>query len=75
MGGTAVKLRLIFDATAQRRGMYLFDRFDAVCGQRASANDVAEMYRVLDSFLPFMEEAHWTDSVIICSTNHPSLLD
>ncbi len=75
MGETAAKLRLIFDETAKRRGIYLFDEFDAVGGQRTATNDVAEMRRVLNSFLQFMEENNSTDSVIICSTNHPSLLD
>jgi SpoVK/Ycf46/Vps4 family AAA+-type ATPase len=75
MGETAAKLRLIFDETARRRGVYLFDEFDAVGGQRTAINDVAEMRRVLNSFLQFMEEGNSTDSVIICSTNHPSLLD
>lgn len=75
MGETAAKLRLIFDETAKRRGVYLFDEFDAVGGHRTATNDVAEMRRVLNSFLQFMEESNSTDSVIICSTNHPSLLD
>jgi SpoVK/Ycf46/Vps4 family AAA+-type ATPase len=75
MGETAAKLRLIFDETAKRRGVYLFDEFDAVGGQRTATNDVAEMRRVLNSFLQFMEESNSTDSVVICSTNHPSLLD
>jgi SpoVK/Ycf46/Vps4 family AAA+-type ATPase len=75
MGETAAKLRLIFDETAKHRAVYLFDEFDAVGGQRTATNDVAEMRRVLNSFLQFMEEGNSTDSVIICSTNHPSLLD
>lgn len=75
MGETAVKLRLIFDETAKRRAVYLFDEFDAVGGHRTATNDVAEMRRVLNSFLQFMEESNATDSVIICSTNHPKLLD
>ena len=75
MGETAAKLRLIFDETAKRRGVYLFDEFDAVGGHRTATNDVAEMRRVLNSFLQFMEEPNSTDSVIICSTNHPKLLD
>ncbi len=33
------------------------------------------MRRVLNSFLQFMEEEAPTDSVIICATNHPGLLD
>lgn len=75
MGETAAKLRLIFDETAKRRAVYLFDEFDAVGGHRAATNDVGEMRRVLNSFLQFMEEGNSTDSLIICSTNHPRLLD
>ena len=75
MGQTAAKLRLVFDEIAKHRGVYLFDEFDAVGGNRAATNDVAEMRRVLNSFLQFMEEKNSTDSLIICSTNHPSLLD
>ncbi|RYG85631.1 MAG: ATP-binding protein [Alphaproteobacteria bacterium] len=75
MGDTASKLRLIFDETNKRRGVYLFDEFDAVGGHRTATNDVAEMRRVLNSFLQFMEEGNSTDSIILCSTNHPSLLD
>lgn len=75
MGETAGKLRLVFDETRKHRGVYLFDEFDAVGGNRTADNDVAEMRRVLNSFLQFMEEGNSTDSVIICSTNHPSLLD
>lgn len=75
MGETAAKLRLVFDETARHRGVYLFDEFDAVGGQRTATNDVAEMRRVLNSFLQFMEEGNSTDSLIVCSTNHPSLLD
>src|ERR1700681_2567839 len=75
MGETAAKLRLIFDETTKRRGVYLFDEFDAVGGQRTATNAGAEMRRVLNSFLQFMEEGNSTDSVVICSTNHPSLLD
>jgi|TARA_R110002110_G_scaffold37055_4_gene122790 SpoVK/Ycf46/Vps4 family AAA+-type ATPase len=75
MGQTAAKLRLVFDETAKHRGVYLFDEFDAVGGRRVATNDVAEMRRVLNSFLQFMEEENTTDSLIVCSTNHPSLLD
>jgi len=75
MGDTASKLRLVFDETAKRRAVYLFDEFDAVGGHRTATNDVAEMRRVLNSFLQFMEESTSTDSIIICSTNHASLLD
>ena len=75
MGETAAKLRLAFDETAKRRGVYLFDEFDAVGGHRSASNDVAEMRRVLNSFLQFMEEPNATDSLIVGATNHPDLLD
>jgi SpoVK/Ycf46/Vps4 family AAA+-type ATPase len=75
MGETAAKLRLIFDESGRRRGVYLFDEFDAVGGRRTATNDVAEMRRVLNSFLQFMEEPNATDSVVVCATNHPELLD
>ena len=75
MGETAAKLGLVFDETARHRGVYLFDEFDAVGGNRSATIDVAEMRRVLSSFLQFMEEPNSTDSVIIGATNYPELLD
>lgn len=75
MGETSAKLRLVFDETIRRRGVYLFDEFDAVGGKRVATNDVGEMRRVLNSFLQFMEEPASTDSVILAATNHPELLD
>lgn len=75
LGETAAKLRLVFDESAKRRGVYLFDEFDAVGGHRGATNDVAEMRRVLNSFLQFMEEPNATDSVVAGATNYPDLLD
>ncbi|MEQ8403600.1 MAG: ATP-binding protein [Oceanicaulis sp.] len=75
MGETAAKLRLIFDEIEKRRGVFLFDEFDAVGGKRNATNDVAEMRRVLNSFLQYMEEDSATDSLIVGATNYPELLD
>jgi SpoVK/Ycf46/Vps4 family AAA+-type ATPase len=75
MGETAAKLRLVFDEVNKRRGVYLFDEFDAVGSRRDATNDVAEMRRVLNSFLQFMEETNSTDSLVIAATNYPELLD
>ncbi len=74
MGETAAKLRLVFDAIRETRGVYLFDEFDAIGGQRGLTNDVGEIRRVLNSFLHFLEEADST-SLIVAATNHPDLLD
>jgi SpoVK/Ycf46/Vps4 family AAA+-type ATPase len=74
MGETAAKLRLVFDAIRDTRGVYLFDEFDAIGSQRTLMNDVGEIRRVLNSFLHFVEEAEPT-SLIVAATNHPDLLD
>lgn len=74
LGETAAKLRLIFDAIEQTRGAYLFDEFDALGGERSASNDVAELRRVLNSFLQFLEQDA-SDSLLVAATNHPQLLD
>ncbi|MFO0681200.1 MAG: ATP-binding protein [Sandaracinus sp.] len=74
MGETAAKLRLVFEAMAQTRAVYLFDEFDALGGDRAAGNDVGEIRRVLNSFLVMLEQDQ-SDSVVVAATNHPALLD
>jgi AAA+ superfamily predicted ATPase len=74
MGETAAKLRLIFDAMYQTRGVYLFDEFDAIGAQRAMPNETGEIRRVLNSFLQFIEEDN-SLSIIIAATNHVEILD
>jgi SpoVK/Ycf46/Vps4 family AAA+-type ATPase len=74
MGETASKLRLVFDAMVSTRGVYLFDEFDAIGGDRGRRNDVGEMRRVLNSFLQFLE-ADDSDSLILAATNHQDILD
>lgn len=73
MGETASKLRLVFDAVAERRGVYLFDEFDALGADR-SGSDVGEARRILNSFLVFLEQAS-PESIVIAATNHRSILD
>lgn len=74
MGESAAKLRLVFDAIAATRGVYLFDEFDAIGSRRSANNDVGEIRRVLNSFLQFLEQDA-SPSVIVAATNHPELLD
>lgn len=74
MGETAAKLRHIFEAVADTRGVYFFDEFDALGSNRGATNDVGEVRRVLNSFLQFLEQDE-PDSIIIGATNHPALLD
>jgi len=74
MGETSAKLRQVFDLIEQKQGVYLFDEFDAIGGERSRDNDVGEMRRVLNSFLQFIERDN-SDSLIIAITNNKALLD
>lgn len=74
MGETAAKLRLIFDAIGQTRGVYLFDEFDSIGSERGLGNDVGEIRRVVSSFLQMVEQDN-SDSLIIAATNNIKLLD
>ncbi|MDJ0106089.1 AAA family ATPase [Rhodococcus sp. 66b] len=73
MGETASKLRVVFDGVADRRGVYLFDEFDAL-GAHRSGNDVGEARRILNSFLVFLENSG-PDSIVVAATNHRRILD
>ena len=74
MGETSAKLRQVFDFIEEKRGVYLFDEFDAIGTHRSKDNDVGEMRRVLNSFLQFIERDN-SDSLIIAATNNLGLLD
>ena len=74
MGETIGKLRLIFDALAHTRGVYLFDEFDSIGSDRGYDNDVGEIRRVLNSFLMYIEQDE-SNSLIVAATNHYQRLD
>ena len=74
MGETAAKLRQVFDATNQTRGIYFFDKLDAIGSQRGLVNDIGEIRRMLNSFLQMIEQDR-SHSLIVAATNHPELLD
>lgn len=74
MGETSAKLRQVFDAIADRRGVYLFDEFDAIGAERSRDNDVGEIRRVLNAFLQLIERDQ-SDSLIIAATNNHGMLD
>lgn len=74
MGETAAKLRQVFDALAEVRGVYFFDEFDALGSQRTAPNDVGEARRILNSFLQMIEQDR-SHSLIVCASNHEEILD
>lgn len=74
LGETASKLRQVFDAIGDSRGVYLFDEFDTIGSSRMVGNDVGEMRRALNSFLQLLEEDSG-ESIIVAATNHAAMLD
>ncbi|HWK03798.1 MAG TPA: ATP-binding protein [Puia sp.] len=74
MGETANKLRQVFDLIESTQGIYLFDEFDTIGGERSKDNDIGEMRRILNAFLQFMDKDK-SDSLILAATNNLSLLD
>ncbi|NRD72157.1 ATP-binding protein [Shewanella sp. VB17] len=74
LGESSAKLRQIFDAIRDVRGVYFFDEFDALGSHRGSNNDVGEARRILNSFLQMIEQDD-SNSVIVCATNHLEALD
>lgn len=74
MGESISKLRMIFDAMPDHRGVYLFDEFDSIGSHRSQDQDVGEIKRVLNSFLINIEKDE-SNSLIIAATNMPEALD
>ena len=74
MGESISKLRLIFEAMEDHRGVYLFDEFDSIGGHRDQVQDVGEIKRVLNSCLINIEK-DMSNSIIIAATNLPDSLD
>ncbi|WP_295401618.1 ATP-binding protein [uncultured Thiocystis sp.] len=74
MGETSAKLRQVFDALDEVRGVYFFDEFDALGSQRTTPNDVGEARRILNSFLQMIEQDQ-SNSLIVCASNHEEILD
>ena len=74
MGETSAKLRQIFDAIRDTRGVYFFDEFDAIGSQRGMDNEVGEQRRILNTFLQLLERDD-SDSFIIAATNSIESID
>lgn len=74
MGESIAKLRLIFDAMPENRGVYLFDEFDSIGSHRNQGQDLGEIKRILNSFLVNIEKDQ-SNSIIIAATNLPEMLD
>lgn len=76
LGETASKLAQVFSQIRAVRAVYLFDEVDALAPERGGTDryDVAEMRRVVNSLLQFIENDD-SQSIIVAATNHVALLD
>jgi SpoVK/Ycf46/Vps4 family AAA+-type ATPase len=74
LGETASRLREVFEEVTRSPGVYLFDEFDVFGAERSRQGDVAEMRRVVNALLVFLEGAV-AESLVVAATNHPGLLD
>lgn len=77
LGETAGKLAKVFEHVATMPAVYLFDEFDALGSARGSLGGEAagaEMRRVVNSLLQFVEDDR-SDSLIVAATNHVQALD
>ena len=74
LGETAGKLRMVFDAVERQRAVFLFDEFDSLGLARGAQHDVAEMRRVLNSLLVFIDGLRG-HSLVVAASNHPEALD
>ena len=74
LGETTAKIRVVFDAIERHRAVYLFDEFDSLGLSRGAQHDVAEMRRVLNSLLVFVDNLRG-HSLLIAASNHPEALD
>lgn len=77
LGETAGKLAKVFDHVRTMPAVYLFDEFDALGADRGAGDGSsasAEMRRVVNSLLQFIEDDR-SDSLIVSATNHDQMLD
>ena len=77
-GETVAKLRVIFDAMARPRTVYLFDdffdEFGAIGAWQMVGSDIVDARRILTMFLSFLDDTQ-PESLIVAVTDHRSLLD
>jgi SpoVK/Ycf46/Vps4 family AAA+-type ATPase len=77
-GETSAKLRVIFDAMARPRTVYLFDdffdEFGAIGAWQMAGSDIVDARRILTMFLSFLDNTQ-PESLIVAVTDHQSLFD
>jgi SpoVK/Ycf46/Vps4 family AAA+-type ATPase len=73
-GDTAAKLRVIFDAMAHPRTVYLFEDLDVIAERQTFWTDIVDGRRILDMFLSFLDGTQ-PESLVVAVADHSTLLD
>lgn len=74
LGKTGTNLRAIMDFAKRQRCVLLLDEFDALAKRRDDETEVGELKRLVTVLIQELDA--WPDeSLLICATNHPELLD
>jgi SpoVK/Ycf46/Vps4 family AAA+-type ATPase len=73
-GETKAKLRVIFDAMAGPRTVYLFDDLDAIGARQMAGDDIVDARRVLNMYLSFLDDTQ-PESLVVAVTDRRSALD
>lgn len=74
LGETARNVDAVVRFAERTACVLLFDEFDALSTDRGLGSDHAELRRVVATVLQLLEQMHG-ESVLIATSNHPSLLD
>lgn len=74
LGETATNLRKVFDFIANGVWIVLFDEVDIIGKNRDDHYENGEIKRVVNNFLQMLDTFEG-ESLLICATNHPHILD
>lgn len=74
LGETARNVEAIMRFAERTACLLLFDEFDMLSAERSAGHDHAELRRVVATVLQLLEEMDG-ESLLVATSNHPSLLD
>lgn len=74
LGETATNLRKVFEFIKNGMWVVLFDEVDIIGKNRDDQHENGEIKRVVNNFLQMIDNFEG-ESLIICATNHPHILD
>lgn len=74
LGETATNLRKVFEFIKNGMWVVLFDEVDIIGKNRDDHHELGEIKRVVNNFLQMIDNFEG-ESLLICATNHPHILD